>query len=88
VATFIDWDLSALACVDAGTVDALARLQLTARRSGATVRLRNASHELLELIDFMGLNEVLLCVETRGQTEERKQRVGVEEERELGDPSA
>jgi ABC-type transporter Mla MlaB component len=63
VVTIIDWDLSALAHVDAGTVDALARLQLTARRSGAYVRLHNATPQLVELVEFMGLNEVLLCVE-------------------------
>ena len=45
--------------VDAVTVDALARLQLAARRSGCRVRLRNASSELLELVAFMGLTDVL-----------------------------
>ena len=45
--------------VDAVTVDALARLQLAARRYGCQVRLRNASSELLELVAFMGLCDVL-----------------------------
>jgi ABC-type transporter Mla MlaB component len=44
---------------DAVTVDALARLQLAARRHGCKVRLRHASTELLELLTFMGLNDVL-----------------------------
>ena len=44
---------------DAVTVDALARLQLGARRTGCEVRLRNASDELLELVAFMGLSNVL-----------------------------
>ena len=44
---------------DAVTVDALARLQLAARKYGCQVRLRHASDELLELVDFMGLTEVL-----------------------------
>jgi ABC-type transporter Mla MlaB component len=44
---------------DGVTVDALARLQLGAQRSGCRVRLRNASSELLELVDFMGLRDVL-----------------------------
>jgi ABC-type transporter Mla MlaB component len=44
---------------DAVTVDALARLQLAAGRSGCQVRLRNASDELLDLLDFMGLKDVL-----------------------------
>jgi ABC-type transporter Mla MlaB component len=44
---------------DAVTVDALARLQLAAQRCGCQVRLRNASEELLELVAFMGLRDVL-----------------------------
>ena len=44
---------------DAVTVDALARLQLAARRHGCQVRLRNASPELLALVAFMGLADVL-----------------------------
>jgi ABC-type transporter Mla MlaB component len=44
---------------DALTVDALARLQLAARRSGRCVTLRGASPELRELVAFMGLGEVL-----------------------------
>jgi ABC-type transporter Mla MlaB component len=43
---------------DAVTADALARLQLAARRHGCRVRLRNASVELLELLAFMGLRDV------------------------------
>ena len=45
---------------DAVTVDALARLQLAARRRGCQVRLRHASSELLDLLAFMGLRDVLL----------------------------
>jgi ABC-type transporter Mla MlaB component len=44
---------------DAETVDALARLQLAARRHACQVRLRGASRELLDLLDFMGLSDVL-----------------------------
>ena len=44
---------------DAVTVDALARLQLAAHRRGCRVWLRHASAELLELVDFMGLEDVL-----------------------------
>jgi ABC-type transporter Mla MlaB component len=44
---------------DAVTVDALARLQLAARRLGCRVELRNASAALLELVDLMGLADVL-----------------------------
>ena len=45
---------------DAVTVDALARLQLGARRHGRTVLLRYASEELRELVAFMGLTDVLV----------------------------
>jgi ABC-type transporter Mla MlaB component len=44
---------------DAVTIDALARLQVAARRHGCQIRLRHASSELLELIAFMGLRDVL-----------------------------
>lgn len=44
---------------DAVTVDALAQLQLMARRRGCQVRLRGASRELRELVAFMGLANVL-----------------------------
>lgn len=46
--------------VDAVTVDALARLQLAARRQGCEVRLRHASGDLHDLVAFMGLADVLL----------------------------
>ena len=45
--------------VDAVTVDALARLQLAARRQGCQVRLDHASDELRGLVDLMGLTAVL-----------------------------
>jgi ABC-type transporter Mla MlaB component len=45
--------------VDAVTVDALARLQLAARRHGCQVRLLNPSNELRDLVAFMGLRDVL-----------------------------
>lgn len=44
---------------DAVTVDALARLQLAARRNGCLVRLRSASAELLELVALLGLADTL-----------------------------
>ena len=74
---------------DCVTVEALCRLQLAARRHGCTLALRHASRELLGLVAFMGLAEVLpgSAVESEGQPEEREERLGVEEERELGDPA-
>lgn len=44
---------------DAVTVDALARLQLAARRHGCRVRLCSASKALCDLVSFMGLDDVL-----------------------------
>jgi ABC-type transporter Mla MlaB component len=44
---------------DVVAVDGLARLQLAACRRRCTVRLRNASDELLELVELMGLSDVL-----------------------------
>jgi hypothetical protein len=44
---------------DAVTVEALARLQLIAHRNGCTIRLRNASAELLEVVALMGLGDTL-----------------------------
>jgi ABC-type transporter Mla MlaB component len=44
---------------DAVTIDALARLQLGARHHGCRVYLQGASAELLELVAFLGLEDVL-----------------------------
>ena len=82
-------DVGAITSPDAVTVDALARLQLTALRLGRRVRLEHASPQLRELLFFVGLSEVLPLdgrsgVEARGQAEEWEQGSGVEEE---GDPA-
>jgi hypothetical protein len=71
---------------DGVALDALARLQLAARRAGLDLQLCNASDDLCCLIRFTGLEEVLR-VEPGRKAEEREERLGVEEERELGDPS-
>jgi hypothetical protein len=54
----VDWDVADLPA-NVVTVDTLARLQLAARRDGYTLRLRNASAELVELIALLGLRDVL-----------------------------
>ena len=72
---------------DLRTVEGLARLRLAVRRSGLELRLTRVPKELEELITFVGLAEAL-GLEPRGQAEEREERVGVEEEGELDDPSA
>jgi hypothetical protein len=45
---------------DAITVEVLARLQLIARRNGCTLRLLNASIEVLDVVEFMGLGRILM----------------------------
>jgi hypothetical protein len=81
--TTIDCDLRAVTPT-AAALDALARLQLNARRLGLELRLSHASSELRELIAFAGLDEVLR-LELERQPEEREKRLGIEEERELDD---
>jgi anti-anti-sigma regulatory factor len=82
----ITCDVAALSAQpDAATIDALARLSLLMRRDGIEIVLRGASIELVELIAFVGLTDVL-SVESHRQPEQRKQGLGVEEERELHDP--
>ena len=70
-----------------GIVDALARLQLAARRSGYEVAVTDAPRDLLELIELAGLSEVL-GVEPLRQPEQREQGLGVEEEGEFPDAAA
>jgi len=84
--TTIVCDVGALVKPDVGTIDALARFQLAAQRFGCEIRLRHASAELKELVAWIGLVDVLR-VEPRRQAEEREQHLGVEEERELDDPT-
>ncbi|MFA9446735.1 STAS domain-containing protein [Egicoccus sp. AB-alg6-2] len=52
-------DVAALVDPDAATVEALARVLLTARRLGRTVRLRQPSPRLTELLHLFGLDDVL-----------------------------
>jgi len=56
---------------DLRTIDVLARLQLSARRTGHELRLRHAPPELRELISFCGLAQVLR-VQPEPPEEERK----------------
>ncbi len=88
-------DVSGVRHPDAVTLDALARLQLMARRHGCTMVLHGACEELQELIRLVGLVdelptavEVELCVEPLGQSEQREEVGGIEEEGDAGDPLA
>lgn len=85
--------VAGLTDVDLAAVDALARLELVARRLGITLELRDAPDELRELLDLAGLREVVRCsdqlpVEVRGQAEQREELRGVEEEADPADPIA
>jgi hypothetical protein len=85
-------DVSAMTNPDMSDVDALAGLQLLAHRLGSSIVLEQASDELLSLIEFSGLGEILLSSplrrvsvrEPNRKAEERKQ-VGVDEEVDPGD---
>jgi ABC-type transporter Mla MlaB component len=52
-------DVGALVVPDGVAVDALARLQLAARRRGCRVALRHAPSELLDLLALAGLTEIV-----------------------------
>jgi ABC-type transporter Mla MlaB component len=86
-------DVGSLLDPDAVTVDALARLQLTARRRGRRIRLRHACGELQDLLALMGLGDILPLdtasrLEPQGHPEQREQARGVQEEADPGDPTA
>ena len=55
------WPLPLFNRVDMAVVDQLARLQLEARRLGCSIRVCNASAELIELIGLSGLEEVVVA---------------------------
>ena len=76
------WLLRAWTPADLVVVDQLARLQLAARRLGCTIRLRSVCAELAQLLELVGLAELLGgCGELRqvGRKPEGLEQVGVEE---------
>jgi hypothetical protein len=70
---------------DLGVVDALARLQLAARRRGGSIRLRDPCPELRGLLELVGLAEALLV--EAGREPELGEQPGVEEVVQAGDPA-
>jgi hypothetical protein len=75
---------------DLALVDALARLQLAARRLGCSIRLHDPCEELRELLELAGLAELGagglgLSLEARREAEGGEQ-LGVEEVVQPGDP--
>ena len=71
---------------DVVTVEALARLRLTARRHGRRLVLAGPGPDLVALLRLLGLADVLPQV--GGEPEEREQPVDVEEVVDPGDPVA
>ena len=87
-------DVGGLDDLDALTIDALARLQLTALRRGRRLGFGDACDELRDLVEFLGLRDVLPCAapcadasafEPSGQPEQWEQALGIEEERDPRD---
>lgn len=81
-----------VACPDLVLVEALARLQLAARRLGTSIHLRDAPPELRELLDLVGLADLIvgprqLPLEV-GRQPEGGEQLGVEEIVEPGDATA
>ena len=58
--------------IDLALVDALLRAHLTARRRGCRIRVCNVPPELCELLEFVGVEDLLLL-------EPRRQAEGLEE---------
>ncbi len=58
-AELASWPLAGRDRPDLAVVGKLARLQLAARRRGCSIRLRDACVELLELLDLLGLGEIV-----------------------------
>ncbi len=89
-------DAAEVRVVDLGTLDALARLGLAARRHGLELIIECPPRGLLDLLDLCGLGGLLArlqfaadgSVEAGGQAEEREVALGVEEEHDPGDPTA
>jgi hypothetical protein len=62
----VDLDVSWLVPADLNAIDALARLHLAAMRGGRSLRLHGADGGLAELLEFVGLGDVVrLCPHCR-----------------------
>lgn len=89
-ADLVTCDVAALAPADATAIDALARLQLTARRLGRAIRLRDAPDELRDLLTLTGLRDSLpLCAGLRTQAHrqiEQREQFRIDEEVDPADP--
>lgn len=54
------WPLAGSTRPDLAVIDSLARLALTARRLGGAITVRGAGPELVNLIEFVGLDDVVV----------------------------
>ena len=57
------WPLAGSTRPDLSVIDSLARFALAARRLGGAITVRGAGPELLALIDFVGLDEVVVVLD-------------------------
>lgn len=71
-------------CPDLAVLDALARLQLTARRTGMSCELLATGQSLAELLDLAGLSAVV--GQPVREAEAREERGGVEEVVQVDEP--
>ena len=71
---------------DLALADHLARMQLAAKRLGGCIRIREASRTLCDLLELVGLSEVLGVEPWREA--EGSEEIGVQEVVDDGDPSA
>jgi hypothetical protein len=76
------WILAGWGPPDLAVADQLARLQLVARRLGCSIRLCEASIELVELLDLVGLSDLVIDATLRlqaGGQAEGGEQAGVDE---------
>ncbi|WP_424858234.1 STAS domain-containing protein [Streptomyces sp. SAI-170] len=78
----VECDVAGIGPPGLAAVDLLARMQLTARRSGGRIRLRDPAPELRALLDLVGLR-----FDVVGQPEQREPPLDVQEAVETGDPA-
>jgi ABC-type transporter Mla MlaB component len=87
-AALVICDLGALTDADLGTLEALARLQLTSQRLGCRMGVRNAPARLRDLLLLAGLGRIVrLSVELGRQAEEWEEPLGVQEKGDTADPT-
>ena len=84
----LECDCGSISDPGLGTVEALARLRVRLRRRGEALHLVGVPSGLLDLLAFVGIDDLLRAspVEVVGEPEEREEMRGVQEEADPGDP--